>query len=103
MTCRLCGGTVYEISFVPRVMEVKPNDNWGDDEAYWEGETIIGYGCGTDACPNWQGNYDLRLDETTGMYSVEQAPELEDIAVCGQDYMAGQICMLPTGHEGSHR
>jgi len=23
--------------------------------------------------------------------------------VCGQDYMAGQICMLPDGHEGSHR
>lgn len=24
-------------------------------------------------------------------------------AICGQDYMAGQICMLPKGHEGSHR
>jgi hypothetical protein len=22
--------------------------------------------------------------------------------LCGQDYMAGQICMLPKGHEGRH-
>jgi hypothetical protein len=22
---------------------------------------------------------------------------------CGVDYMAGQICMLPYGHDGSHR
>jgi hypothetical protein len=22
---------------------------------------------------------------------------------CGQDFMAGQICQLPKGHDGSHR
>jgi hypothetical protein len=29
--------------------------------------------------------------------------EVETTDLCGRDYMAGQVCMLPYGHEGGHR
>lgn len=57
----------------------------------------------TDRFREWQqACYDERA--WLGEFDEPDPTDLvEGTTICGVDYMAGQICMLPPSHEGSHR
>lgn len=91
--CKGCGSydSIVEISLVPRVMGVRPigdghyDHDDGRDEAFWEAESVIGYGCDNDAtCEFWQGQYGLNHSAEKGWW-VDDAPSLEAIAEVVED------------------
>jgi hypothetical protein len=52
----------------------------------------------------------FRGDEEEAAVTIHLNPNAEcdlhqvlEPEICGEDYMAGQICMLYRGHDGSHR
>lgn len=95
--CKGCGeiDTIVEISVVPRIFSTTPNENGepepsfdGPDEAFWESEHAIGYGCnsGLATCPFDQANYpgpaDHFIDEKDGLEYVRfrTAPGIDEVA-----------------------
>jgi hypothetical protein len=83
-TCRLCGTTLVEISLVPRIYPLDPKTGEldtmaGADEAFWEAETVIGVGCQTSTCANWQGQFGIKA-QPDGTMSIHQAPSREEVA-----------------------
>jgi hypothetical protein len=79
--CRGCGETnnVVAVSLVPRTQYIFPGDEWGSDEAYWEGETVIGFGCMNDECRFAQVNVGAPIPTRRG-WSVRRGPTLKQVA-----------------------
>lgn len=82
-TCRLCGSrNIVEISLVPRTYPMDPETGelatMGEDEAFWESETVLGYGCDTETCENWQGHWgNLKYED--GVFRADPAPTFEEL------------------------
>lgn len=81
LQCSKCKSTdLVEVSLVPRIMRKDPETGELDDafdEAYWEAETIIGYGCENSRCENWHGNFGIRYDQDTQEFEITQGPDWE--------------------------
>lgn len=99
--CRGCGkfDTVVQVSLVPRIFgmravdgEVVIDDGTDGrvlDEAYWEGETVIGHGCTNVDCEFWQGDPGISVRD--GAFTVLPAYDLADVA---------EVEVLQKIHEG---
>lgn len=89
--CRGCGefDSIVEVGLVPRIVAVRPDGDGGteyvdsDDEAFWEAETNIGYGCTNSDCEFWQGDGGIRSHND--VLSVVMAYELDEIAEAIED------------------
>ena len=86
--CKGCGSDViYEVSLVPRHMRVadpEPGVEYleydeADDEAFWESEANIAFGCDTPDCKFTASQYGiLHVD---GAWTVNAGPPLADILI----------------------
>jgi len=67
-------------------MELTQNE---DDPALW----------------NWHELLDLAPDESATVDEIfdEKVSPTTLAVLCGEDFMAGAICVLPEGHSGGHR
>jgi hypothetical protein len=89
-TCAACGtpGAVVEVSLVPRVVGVAPVapdapaevDYTGFDEAFWDAETVLGYGCANADCEYWHGGYGIVRGED-GTHRIVEALPLDMVAI----------------------
>lgn len=96
--CKRCDAPVAEVSLVPRTMVVQDDGAYDEasDEAFWEGETVIGYGCENDRCENWQGNLaNMSISIVGGggrRFYTDAGPSLEEVAKEeGQSDVRGEI------------
>lgn len=87
LTCKGCGevDTIVEISVVPRIVGVSRDDDgsleYGFDEAFWEAETDLGYGCINMDCKFWHGTWGIpTLTDEMERPVFENALPLSEVA-----------------------
>jgi hypothetical protein len=86
LQCKGCGeiNSIVEVSLVPRIFYVEPDGSClnGPEEAFWEAETTLGYGCTNDKCEFWHGVLGVDAPSSFGVRPVifSKAQQIEDIA-----------------------
>jgi len=85
--CKGCGeiDSIEGVSAVPRAQGCRPNGeggvDWKDtDVAFWEAETMLGFGCSNDKCQFWQGQYGTEGDFEDGTLRFVVGKKLDEIA-----------------------
>jgi hypothetical protein len=85
--CRGCGelDTIVEITLCTEIQEVSPDGDggftYGPVVTFHEEPIIVGYGCnGAIGCPNWQGNYPGRDDDSRPRLDGPALDEVADVA-----------------------
>jgi hypothetical protein len=91
--CKGCGelDSIVEISLVPTIQFVFPEQaenavpfedvDYGTQEHFPEAETVIGFGCFTESCQFWQGDYGNRAGiYESKWFRFDRALDLQQIA-----------------------